>query len=1193
MRTMIQEFPNRKYKDISKKIVLILSLLPVLALGQNHNYIKNTSYKQPTLTSLEQPDVTQANIQIGYFDGLGRPIQQIAHKQSNTGKDIVTHIEYDHFGRQVKEYLPYATTTSSLNYIDNATALSNLTDFYTDYNGGTSYPFSEKLFENSPLNRVFKQAAPGDTWKMDGGNEIKFDYQTNQATDNVKLFKAVASWKSENKIYDVVISSSGNYPENQLYKNIIKDENWKPSNLKNNTTEEFKDKEGKIVLKRTYNNSDKHDTYYIYDQYSNLTAVIPPLANGVATRPILDDLGYQYKYDYRNRLVEKKLPGKDWEFIIYDKLDRPVATGPAFTPYGGDAIGWMVTQYDVFGRVTQTGWKEMPVSELDRKNNQELVNGGTAVFVLGANQVLTKNYYDNYSFPGAPPPTTTLTDVDLPLATNVKGMPTGSWVKVLDSPSSTAGETSYTLYDNKYRPVHSNTTNYLGGYTKVTSNLDWSGKTLYTVTKHKRVANDAELVVKDMFTYSAQDKLVLHKQQINQLPEELISRNSYDELGQLISKNVGGLASAEPLGLQEVNYSYNIRGWLKTINDVNNIGSDLFAFKINYDTPATATPLFNGNISETLWKTSTDNNLRKYDYQYDQLNRLLKADYSKPGQLYVNSYLEHLSYDKNGNITSLKRNGGIDSDILNEIDDLYYTYDTHKKNQLMQVFDKKNSPQGFKDDGDGITDFNGDDYKYDANGSMTKDDNKGISNITYNHLNLPVQITLSNGIINYLYNATGQKVRKTVTEGSTVTTTDYLSGFQYVNTNLQFFPHAEGYVNVVDGSTKTYNYVYQYKDHLGNVRISYATTTNDSQPQLTILEENHYYPFGLKHSGYNTTQYQFISPISGNNIAQLAPGETENNKYKYNGKEYQDELGLNVTAMDFRMYDNAIGRFHNIDKMSDIMPSLSPYRFAFNNPVLWSDPSGLIEQEGGDDDVAYTQHLREVVVTAKSRNPEPASFTYNLINWKNVDNSRRPTLEQYNDFHGTSYQSFKEFYNFEYYQPALKRQTQSIHNATGNAAKVLLTSAVVLTGSAYALPMLASASPAIESYVATQVTTAFQQITVSNALTGMGVNATSQVLANGGVVGDVNIIEVVASAVPGIAPVIFGETLSFSSNNGLQTPESFPKGATQVIGGVLSNRFGKGTDKYLGNEGIGGKVIGEYFKGIVETASNALPNIVD
>ncbi|MFD2907963.1 DUF6443 domain-containing protein [Flavobacterium ardleyense] len=944
---------------MSNKLVYILFVLPFITLGQSldQNHIKSTTYKKPTTqVNVDTANPADAVVQIGYFDGVGRPIQQIAYKQSNTGKDIVTYIEYDQFGRQIKEYLPYATTTFSLNYIDNATALSNLTDFYTDYNGGTSYPFSEKQFENSPLNRVFKQAAPGDTWKIYGGNEIKFDYQTNQASDGVKLFKAVASWNGLYKIYDVVISNPGNYAENQLYKNIIKDENWKPSNLKNNTTEEFKDKEGRVVLKRTYadmitdgvtiETAAKHDTYYIYDQYSNLSAVIPPLANGIATVPILNNLGYRYKYDYRNRLVEKKLPGKDWEFIIYDKLDRPVATGPAFTPYGGDAICWMITEYDIFGRVIQTGWKEMPVSEVDRNNNQESLNLGSNIFALAANNILTKNYYDNYTFPGAPSPTTTLTDVNLPLATNVKGMPTGSWVKVLDNPSSTTGETSYTLYDNKYRPVHSNTTNYLGGYTKVTSNLDWSGKTLYTVTKHKRTVADTELVVKDKFTYSSQDKLVLHKQRINQLPEELITKNSYDELGQLIAKNVGGLATAEPLGLQEVNYSYNVRGWLKTINNVENIDSDLFAFKINYDTPDSATPLFNGNISETLWKTSTDNKLRKYDYQYDQLNRLLKADYSKEGNTRFNSYLEQLSYDKNGNIQTLVRNGGTDADSQDvlPIDNLKYFYHPFQQNLLEKVLDKSNSPQGFNEqydiinsDSNGLVD-NTKDYTYDANGNMKTDANKGISGITYNHLDLPVQITLANGIINYLYSATGQKVRKKVTEGSTVTTTDYLSGFQYVNTNLQFFPHAEGYVNVVDGSSKIYNYVYQYKDHLGNVRVSYAATTNASQSQLTILEENHYYPFGLKHSGYNTTQYQFISPISGNNIAQLAPGETENNKYKYNGKELQDELGLNIYAMDMRQYDPAIARWIVQDPVVHF--NYSPYNAFDSNPVFWADPSG-------------------------------------------------------------------------------------------------------------------------------------------------------------------------------------------------------------------------------------------------------------
>ncbi|WP_073584677.1 RHS repeat protein [Flavobacterium cucumis] len=210
---------------------------------------------------------------------------------------------------------------------------------------------------------------------------------------------------------------------------------------------------------------------------------------------------------------------------------------------------------------------------------------------------------------------------------------------------------------------------------------------------------------------------------------------------------------------------------------------------------------------------------------------------------------------------------------------------------------------------------------------------------------MPTEIQFGTlGNIKYIYNATGQKVSKIVSENSVITTHHYQSGYQYENGNLQFFPHVEGYVNVVSGAVPTYNYVYQYKDHLGNNRLSYATTTQASQTQLTILEESHYYPFGLKHAPYNNNQYQFIPPANGNNVALLPAGQNGNYQYKYNGKEYQDELGLNVTAMDFRQYDSAIGRFNGMDRLAEMAPGISPYRFGFNNPIMFSDPTGLIEK---------------------------------------------------------------------------------------------------------------------------------------------------------------------------------------------------------------------------------------------------------
>jgi RHS repeat-associated protein len=935
-----------------KKIVSILVLFSSVVFSQStdQNYVKSTTYKQPVTAAISAPDINVANVQINYFDGLGRPIQQVAHKQSNTGKDIVTHIEYDAFGRQTKEFLPFANASASLNYMTSAS--TDLATFYSSYNGGTTNPFSEKQLESSPLNRVFKQAAPGDAWALGEGKEIKFDYQTNTETE-VKLFKATATWNASFGIYDISITHNGNYQANQLYKTITKDENWTSGN--NNTTEEFKDKEGKVVLKRTYNNNEAHDTYYVYDPYGNLTYVIPPLAEGLASEDNLNYLGYQYKYDARNRLVEKKLPGKQWEFIVYDKLDRPVATGPAFSPYGDQSIGWLITQYDVFNRVVQTGWRAMPVTAATRYEHQKNINGGGNPFVLSVNDVLTKNYYDNYTFTGAPNPLPALIE-NQEMATNVKGLQTGSWVKVLDNASSTLAETSYTLYDYKYRPVHTKTTNHLGGYTQVDTHLDWAGKTLYTQTKHKRTNNDTELVVKDKFEYTPQDRLAVHKQQINNLPEELITKNSYDELGQLTSKNVGGAYSASASGLQTVDYSYNIRGWLKSINNIDRISNDLFAFKINYNDAETATPLYNGNIAETFWKTSSDNIKRKYNYSYDNLNRLLQADYSKQGSTEFNSYLEHLTYDKNGNIQTLLRNGDMDTDgmqFVNPIDNLTYLYDENNKNQLLRVFDATANPIGFKDDTDGV-DINQDieqspDYTYDANGNMIKDTNKGIANITYNHLNLPTTILfVNNNSIFYLYNALGQKVQKSVDEivnnQAIYNQTDYLAGFQYHNTVLKHFPHAEGYVNATqNGTSYTFNYVYNYTDHLGNIRLSYSL--DPSTNVLKIIEENHYYPFGLKHTGYNSDQMMYVKEASVLKIKPKPPLFKTVYDKKFNGKSWETDLSLNIYDFHARGYMPDIVRTFQQDPLAEKFSNMSPYSFLNNNPLRFTDPTGMASDD--------------------------------------------------------------------------------------------------------------------------------------------------------------------------------------------------------------------------------------------------------
>ena len=198
-------------------------------------------------------------------------------------------------------------------------------------------------------------------------------------------------------------------------------------------------------------------------------------------------------------------------------------------------------------------------------------------------------------------------------------------------------------------------------------------------------------------------------------------------------------------------------------------------------------------------------------------------------------------------------------------------------------------------------------------------------------MNLPTEVTFATGKINYTYDAAGTRlVKKVQPSGGTMVTTDYVNDFQYENNVLQFFSHAEGYVKA-DGNS--YLYAYQYKDHLGNVRLSYADVDGNGtiDPATEILEENNYYPFGLLHKGYNE--------IANSNRSEAAE------KYKFNGMEWQPELGLNAYDFGARNYDPALGRWMNLDPLAEVSRRWTPYNYAYNNPIYFIDPDGM--QAGG------------------------------------------------------------------------------------------------------------------------------------------------------------------------------------------------------------------------------------------------------
>jgi len=977
-----------------KKIIIPISALFVagfshaqtLNLSTNENYVYTKTYlTDPTGSTPKSVESVQ------YLDGLGRPKQAVNIKASPLGRDVVMHFVYDQYGRQAMDYLPVPQSGTANGAIVTS-PLTNATqaDIY-----GSEIIFSKKEFEASPLDRVLEQRQVGTAWSS---KPVKFDYEANE---NGEVKKYVATFDYASFSSEITLSPTP-YGAGQLYKNTVTDEDG-------NKTIEFKNGQGQVILvRKMLDATTEADTYYVYNDYNQLAYVIPPLAvaaNAVDTTT-LNNLCYQYKYDSRNRLVEKKLPGKGWEFMVYDKQDRLVGSQDSNLAEKGQ---WLFTKYDRFGRVAFTGIStggdrltEQADADLKGSNNMNRIESsgfmheGMEVFYSGRAypsdykyvKILSINYYDtyaSYSFNPAFPSTVfgvaVISDNSTGNSVSTKSLPVMTLIKNIEDDNWTK---NYTWYDSRGRALATHSVNHLGGYTKTESELDFSGTPQKIVTRHKRLNTDTERVITENFTYDNQNRLLTHTHQVDGNAVEYLAQNKYNELSQLESKKVGGVSAGSPL--QTVDYTYNIRGWMTKINNPNDLsGGDLFGYEIKYNNPENTgltTGRFNGNIAEIDWKTSVVNNLKRYTYSYDGLNRLKDAVYTDPEQTnpYSNNYNEHLTYDLNGNIKTLKRFGllGLGAPTALMVDDLDYQY---TGNRLNQIIENALNDTGYEGGNNTIP--------YDSNGNMVSMWDKGIQAINYNHLNLPNMMSimqpysnLGSYNLNYLYRADGTKLRKSFSSipqrggSTTIKITDYLDGFHYNQTDmlsppcfgcpivlayekdayatkdtvfpgpldpkpvspaflLDFVVTAEGFYSYAEN-----RYIYQYRDHLGNARVSFAKKIDGS---VEITDTNDYYPFGLNHIG---TEYKGYLGSYYN--------------YKYNGKEIQ-ETGMFDYGARFYMPD--IGRWGVVDPLAETSRRWSPYTYAYNNPIRFIDPDGMQNQDiivGKDYQEKFTNSLESV-----------------------------------------------------------------------------------------------------------------------------------------------------------------------------------------------------------------------------------------
>ena len=555
----------------------------------------------------------------------------------------------------------------------------------------------------------------------------------------------------------------------------------------------------------------------------------------------------------------------------------------------------LITMDDGFTTAIDDAFEAFTV---DAGNTVVNTGSGTAGLVVNNNPVppgltvdpLTINYYDNYDWVNGTgtglgtslstahtrdgnyfittynaSPTYAAPVSSYPVAT---GQLTGTMHLVL-------GENrplyAVSFYDDRSRLIQTQSINYTSGIDTVTNQYDFSGKPLRNLLTHYKAGNTAQYhTVLTKMDYDAAFRVKnIWKNIDGAASDQLISSLQYNELGQLTTRSLGN-------GLENVVNEYNVRGWLTGINKdyvQPNASGHYFGMELAYDkntsvssSPNYAHPAFNGNIAGMVWKSAGDMVDRKYDFTYDNVNRLTGADYtqqfaggwgkSDPGGsgAAMDYSVTKLQYDANGNILYLNQNGFKIGAPTSPVDLLTYGYQTNS-NKLLQVSDGANDPNTKLGDFHYAGTQQATGYTYDDNGNLSIDNNKGIDAIAYNYLNLPQQIHVNGkGTIRYTYDATGNKLQKVTLDdlSGLATTTLYTAGFQYQrqspisNTGagvdtLQFAGHEEGrarwaYHKYLGGQTG-YGWEYDFyeKDHLGNTRVL-LTQEKDTAHYVATME---------------------------------------------------------------------------------------------------------------------------------------------------------------------------------------------------------------------------------------------------------------------------------------------------------------------------------------------------------------------
>jgi hypothetical protein len=669
-------------------------------------------HKTTAITTFQGANNTNSQLttleNITYYDNLERPIQLMKKGQSPTNNDVVVSMEYDKYGRLVKEYLPVEGTGSTGNFIDIQ----------------PSWKHNLTTYESSPLSRKVSTLPPD--WYA-----TTYEYGSNTTA-------------SDGVITDP--KTNYTYPQNSLFKTIVVDPN-------NNKRISFTDKKGRIILSASYNGTnlastaaaDKKVTYSVYDLKDRTEAVVVPGATWAST-----DLNYYYQYDGEDKLIYKKLPSRGDVHFVYNNKD--LIAGWRDNNLGSSK--WLATEYDSYGRSTKSGFALGASINVNAPSFSEL-HTETIYGTTGIEKGKVKT--DKSVILGTNPATWLQTTYTYDPITGRLSSSNGN--NHLNSGDLTTGLVSSYVYDKGGNVTNTNTgiiptsggtnlpVNYINKYDHVGRNTEnvfqYNGNTATTLSKQVFNHRD-ELITK----YQGKTSLTGHLEYLQEINYSYLTNGLLSAINQYTT---GG------------NQYYDVcstpnPGSYGTYND-----KDLFHLKLHYDTDPMAFwgagyTRKNGEISHAVWQVK-GRAIQAYRYDYDHHGQMTNAAYFEAAMWgiwgFTNRYSETVQYDRRGNITNLTRYGVASPTTCGTavlIDQLTYNYSGQTGNRVASITDAApaaTAQLGFKP-------VTGASYSYDANGNITADPYKGITSILYNHFDKPTRINKSNGwYITFTYDGSG------------------------------------------------------------------------------------------------------------------------------------------------------------------------------------------------------------------------------------------------------------------------------------------------------------------------------------------------------------------------------------------------------------------------------------------------------